>query len=106
MKINGITIPRNMTVAVPVYALHHDPEHWPEPEEIKPGSYSVCTERKVNISYLKKVVFAQCLKSCIIKQISKQNKGKINPYTYLTQLSGDASDSGDPWWRLSRNTVS
>eukprot|EP00066_Takifugu_rubripes_P021830 XP_011611096.1 PREDICTED: cytochrome P450 3A30-like isoform X1 [Takifugu rubripes] len=53
VEISGITIPKNMTVTVPIFALHRDPEHWPEPEEFKPDRFS------------------------------KQNKGRINPYTYL-----------------------
>ncbi|XP_041790274.1 cytochrome P450 3A30-like [Chelmon rostratus] len=53
VKINGITIPKDMIVMVPVYALHRDPELWPEPEEFKPDRFS------------------------------KQNKQSINPYTYL-----------------------
>uniref|UniRef100_H3C939 Cytochrome P450 3A n=1 Tax=Tetraodon nigroviridis TaxID=99883 RepID=H3C939_TETNG len=36
VKISGITIPKDMTVMVPVYALHRDPEHWPQPEEFQP----------------------------------------------------------------------
>ncbi|XP_042340510.1 cytochrome P450 3A19-like [Plectropomus leopardus] len=53
VKINGIKIPKGMPVIIPVYALHHDPELWPEPEEFKP------------------------------ERFSKQNKQNINPYTYL-----------------------
>uniref|UniRef100_A0A671U1H1 unspecific monooxygenase n=1 Tax=Sparus aurata TaxID=8175 RepID=A0A671U1H1_SPAAU len=53
VKINGVTIPKNMLVMIPVYALHHDPELWPEPEEFKPDRFS------------------------------KQNKQNINQYTYL-----------------------
>uniref|UniRef100_A0A3B4UV85 unspecific monooxygenase n=1 Tax=Seriola dumerili TaxID=41447 RepID=A0A3B4UV85_SERDU len=53
VKINGVTIPKNITVMIPVYALHHDPELWPEPEEFKPDRFS------------------------------KENKQSINPYTYL-----------------------
>lgn len=43
VRINGITIPKNMTVVVPVYALHHDPQHWPQPEEFRPDRCSVWT---------------------------------------------------------------
>ncbi|XP_047435259.1 cytochrome P450 3A27-like [Mugil cephalus] len=53
VKINGIQVPKGMTVMVPVYALHRDPELWPEPEEFRP------------------------------ERFSKENKPKINPYTYL-----------------------
>ncbi|XP_061575638.1 cytochrome P450 3A30-like [Cololabis saira] len=53
VKINGITIPKDMIVMIPIYALHHDPELWPEPEEFKP------------------------------ERFSKENKQHIQPYTYL-----------------------
>ncbi|KAI4832505.1 hypothetical protein KUCAC02_015469 [Chaenocephalus aceratus] len=53
VKISGITIPKDMLVMVPVYALHRDPELWPEPEEFRPDRFS------------------------------KQNKQSINSYTYL-----------------------
>ncbi|XP_031719083.1 cytochrome P450 3A30 isoform X1 [Anarrhichthys ocellatus] len=53
VKISGITIPKDMMVMIPVYALHRDPELWPEPEEFKPDRFST------------------------------QNKQSINPYTYL-----------------------
>ncbi|XP_032418625.1 cytochrome P450 3A40-like isoform X1 [Xiphophorus hellerii] len=53
VKVKGITIPKNMIVMIPVYALHRDPELWPDPEEFKP------------------------------ERFSKENKQSINPYTYL-----------------------
>lgn len=53
VKINGITIPKDMMVMIPVYALHRDAELWPEPEEFNPDRFS------------------------------KKNKQNINPYAYL-----------------------
>nr|XP_046234586.1 cytochrome P450 3A27-like [Scatophagus argus] len=53
VKIKGITIPKDMLVMTPVYALHRDPELWPQPEEFKPDRFS------------------------------KENRQSINPYTYL-----------------------
>lgn len=36
VEINGTTIPKDMVVMVPVYALHRDPDLWPEPEDFNP----------------------------------------------------------------------
>lgn len=34
--IKGVTIPKGMPVMIPCYAIHHDPEIWPEPEKFDP----------------------------------------------------------------------
>ncbi|XP_051017137.1 cytochrome P450 3A9-like isoform X4 [Acomys russatus] len=53
VEINGVFIPKGTIVMVPTFALHKDPNCWPEPEEF-------CPER-----------------------FSKKNQDSINPYTYL-----------------------
>lgn len=45
VEINGITIPKDMLIMVPIYALHRDPEFWPEPEEFKPERWRTKGER-------------------------------------------------------------
>lgn len=49
----GITIPKGGGVIVPIYAMHRDPEFFPEPEVFKP------------------------------ERFSERNVGSIRPYTYL-----------------------
>ncbi|XP_075533367.1 cytochrome P450 3A41-like isoform X1 [Dermacentor variabilis] len=49
----GIKIPKDCVVAIPIYAMHHDPEFFPEPDAFKP------------------------------ERFSKDNVGSIRPYTYL-----------------------
>ncbi|XP_054922613.2 cytochrome P450 3A19-like [Dermacentor andersoni] len=49
----GIKLPKGCTVIVPVYALHRDPEYFPEPDAFKP------------------------------ERFSDENIGSIRPYTYL-----------------------
>ncbi|KAM7394532.1 hypothetical protein PAMP_021329 [Pampus punctatissimus] len=53
VEINGLVIPKDMVVMVPTWALHRDPELWPEPEEFKP------------------------------ERFSKENKETIDPYTHM-----------------------
>ncbi|XP_074063210.1 cytochrome P450 3A24-like [Macrotis lagotis] len=53
VEINGLTIPKGAVVIAPAYALHRDPEYWPEPEEFRP------------------------------ERFSKKNKDGMNPYVYL-----------------------
>uniref|UniRef100_A0A665TZK5 unspecific monooxygenase n=1 Tax=Echeneis naucrates TaxID=173247 RepID=A0A665TZK5_ECHNA len=53
VEINGIVIPKDMVVMVPVWPLQRDPQLWPEPELFKP------------------------------ERFSKENKGSIDPYTYM-----------------------
>nr|XP_023411700.1 cytochrome P450 3A8-like isoform X1 [Loxodonta africana] len=53
VEISGVTIPKGAVAMVPAFALHRDPEHWPEPEKFIP------------------------------ERFSKENKDSIDPYLYL-----------------------
>nr|XP_048289410.1 cytochrome P450 3A11-like isoform X2 [Myodes glareolus] len=53
VEIDGVLVPKGSVVVIPVYALHHDPQYWPEPTELRP------------------------------ERFSKENKGSINPHVYL-----------------------
>ena len=34
--IKGVTIPNGMPILAPIYAIHHDPEIYPDPEKFDP----------------------------------------------------------------------
>jgi len=36
ITIKGVFIPKGMMVIVPVFALHMDPEVWPDPTKFRP----------------------------------------------------------------------
>ncbi|XP_068134844.1 cytochrome P450 3A24-like [Hyperolius riggenbachi] len=39
-EINGVTIPKGVVAVIPSFALHRDPELWPNPEEFRPERFS------------------------------------------------------------------
>ncbi|XP_003798919.1 cytochrome P450 3A4-like isoform X1 [Otolemur garnettii] len=58
VEVNGVLIPKGVTVMIPTFALHRDPKHWTEPEEFRP------------------------------ERFSKKNKDSIDPYMYMPFGSG------------------
>ena len=39
VEMDGVFVPKGSVVMVPLYALHHDPQYWPEPMEFRPERY-------------------------------------------------------------------
>ncbi|XP_066137481.1 cytochrome P450 9e2-like isoform X2 [Euwallacea fornicatus] len=56
-----VTIPKGLAIQIPVYALHHDPQYFPEPENFIP------------------------------ERFSPENRGRITPYTCLEFGQGPRS---------------
>ncbi|KAM9208931.1 cytochrome P450 3A4-like [Dugong dugon] len=58
VEISGVLFPKGTKVMVPIFVLHQDPEHWPEPENFLP------------------------------ERFSKENKDNVDPYLYMPFGSG------------------
>ncbi len=60
-------IKKDTHIAVPVYAIHHDPEHYPNPEKFDPQRFNAVNKAKRNpYSYMP---FGQGPRNCIGKSI-------------------------------------
>lgn len=61
--IKGTLIPKGFSIWIPIYAIHHDPEIWEDPEEFRPERFS-----KENRAYIRPVSwlpFGDGPRSCI-----------------------------------------
>ncbi|XP_055014023.1 cytochrome P450 3A40 isoform X2 [Boleophthalmus pectinirostris] len=58
VEIDGLLIPKDMVIMVPTWPIHRDPDTWPDPDAFKP------------------------------ERFSKENKDKVDPYTYMPFGSG------------------
>lgn len=38
-EVNGVSIPKDYMAVLVIYALHHDPKYWPEPESFNPDRF-------------------------------------------------------------------
>ena len=47
MDINGFTIPKDVTIVVPIYHFHHNPIYWKDPEKFNPDRYTI--HHKINV---------------------------------------------------------
>ena len=37
--INGVVIKKGVTIDIPIYAIHHDPKKWADPDKFDPGRF-------------------------------------------------------------------
>lgn len=44
--VKGVDIPNGMPIMIPVYAIHHDPEIWPDPEKFDPERFTEAEKAK------------------------------------------------------------
>ncbi|XP_064612069.1 cytochrome P450 3A12-like isoform X2 [Liolophura sinensis] len=62
-QINGQFIPAGITVGIPVYLIHHDPDIWPDPETFDPQRFS--PENKMAHHPLQWIPFGYGPRNCI-----------------------------------------
>jgi hypothetical protein len=47
--INGVTIPKDATIVVPITLLHHSPLYWKDPEKFDPNRYYLTSSQSLTL---------------------------------------------------------
>ena len=67
-EVNGYQFPKDLSVLIPVYSLHHDPKYWDEPEEFRPERFLPGNKESINpFTYLP---FGEGPRNCIGKRFA------------------------------------
>ena len=67
-RIKNLEIRKGMVVAVPVYAIHHDPKIWPEPETFNP--YRFTSEEKAKHNSYDWMPFGAGPRNCLAMRLA------------------------------------
>ena len=62
-------IPNGMLIEIPIYAIHHDPNIWPEPEKFNP--YRFTPEEKVKHTAYDWIPFGSGPRNCIAMRLAQ-----------------------------------
>ena len=63
--LNGIHIPAGMEVIIPTYAIHRDPDAWPNPEKFDPERFRGGTEDDTDCRSYQFLPFGAGPRNCI-----------------------------------------
>ncbi|EDV24422.1 uncharacterized protein TRIADDRAFT_56203 [Trichoplax adhaerens] len=67
--INGLLIPKEVMIGFPTYAIHHNPDYWPNPEEFRPERFSPEEKAKqIPFSY---ITFGDGPRQCLGVRLAK-----------------------------------
>ena len=67
-KIKDVDIPKGMLVSIPIYALHHNPKIWPEPEKFNP--YRFLPEEKAKHNTYDWIPFGAGPRNCLAMRLA------------------------------------
>ncbi|RDD39448.1 Cytochrome P450 3A5 [Trichoplax sp. H2] len=69
ITINGLLIPKKVMIGFPTYAIHHNPDYWPNPEEFRPERFTVEEKAKqIPFSY---ITFGGGQRHCLGMRLAK-----------------------------------
>ena len=68
-RIGDIDIPKGLNIQIPIYAIHHDPKIWPEPEKFDP--YRFTSEEKAKHGPYDWIPFGSGPRNCIAMSLAQ-----------------------------------
>ena len=89
-------IPKGMIVTVPIYAVHHDPKIWPEPEKFNP--YRFTPEEKAKHGSYDWMPFGGGPRNCLgmrlaVLEVKVAVAHLVRKYKFLRSIDTEVSNN-------------
>ena len=96
LKLGAIHIPKGMIITAPIYAIHHDPKIWPEPEKFNP--YRFTSEQKAKHSSYDWMPFGAGPRNCIairlaLLEVKVAVAHLVQKYKFVRSVDTEVSNS-------------
>ena len=93
--LNGYNIPKDTTLILNIWAMHHDPKHWRNPSQFDPNRFLDKNKNVLNLSTMSYLPFSAGRRVCLGELLAK-----VELFLFVAQLMHQFKIENPPGYPL------